>query len=489
MKKTYLGWMPACAGMTLVLLLAAYIGRTLQGPYYWLENIDPSYQYLMSSLNLLEGHSPRHTDHPGTPLQVLGVLVIVGRWGLMSAWKGVDVISDVLQQPESYLIAINNTLMVLLGLNMTVCARRAYTLTHDKGSTLALLLLPFLFFQSTLALWQVTPEPLLLVAMYLTLWVSLPLYVAPPQSASKAYVPIGVALGFGMATKVTFFPWLLTLGLFPLWKDRFKGFGICCLAFVVCTLPILSRYKFMLKWNLTVLQHQGHYGHGGVGLPSLETWGLNILKAFQEVPDFWVMLGSVLALGWVRHTNLRAIRWIVLGAFLQGVLYLKHPGARYLLPALLWLGMGLCLTRPKALYGILGIALGLNLWQFQGWITNLKSLKNQTQAIEALVPGCFEIRSYSLNTLRALQFGNDWNGGYFGPRLRALYPDAIFYEFTHDAYSHFDKPLTHAELRTIVQQHACVMWETYRVDESYRPFKLISVPLPPGLLKLYGLVA
>jgi hypothetical protein len=447
--------------------------------------MDPSYQYLMSSLNLLEGHSPRHTDHPGTPLQVLGVLVIVARWGVMNAWKNVELIPDVLLHPESYLIAINNTVMILLGLSMTRCARRAYTLTHDKGSTLALLLLPFLFFQSTLALWQVTPEPLLLVAMYLTLWASLPLYIAPQQPVSKATVPIGLALGFGMATKVTFFPWLFTLALFPHWKDRFKGFGICCLTFIVCTLPILSRYKFMLKWNVTVLKHQGSYGNGGVGLPALETWGLNVLKAFQEVPDFWVMLGSVLALGWVRHTKLRATPWILLGALLQLVLYLKHPGARYLLPALLWLGMGLCLARPKALYSMLGLVLGLNVWQLQGWMVNLQPLKAQTEAIEAAVSGCLEIRSYSLNPLRALQFGNDWNGGFFGPQLRAFYSDAIFYEFTHDAYSHFDKPLTHAELRAIVPQYSCVVLETYRVDESYVPFKLTPVPLPPGLLKLY----
>ena len=40
---------------------------------------DPAYQYLFNGLLILNGHSPYHIDHPGTPVQIL-IAGVVSRY-------------------------------------------------------------------------------------------------------------------------------------------------------------------------------------------------------------------------------------------------------------------------------------------------------------------------------------------------------------------------------------------------------------------------
>jgi hypothetical protein len=50
------------------------------GPYFLRNNFDPDYNYLLNSLSLLKLQTPRHTDHPGTTLQLLGAVVLLLKW-------------------------------------------------------------------------------------------------------------------------------------------------------------------------------------------------------------------------------------------------------------------------------------------------------------------------------------------------------------------------------------------------------------------------
>ncbi|HYP54345.1 MAG TPA: hypothetical protein VEQ42_12430, partial [Pyrinomonadaceae bacterium] len=59
-----------------LLLLVAFHVRDARGPYWLSENLDPSYPYLLNSLNVANLHRPFHTDHPGTPVQTAGGLLI-----------------------------------------------------------------------------------------------------------------------------------------------------------------------------------------------------------------------------------------------------------------------------------------------------------------------------------------------------------------------------------------------------------------------------
>src|SRR4029079_1248187 len=59
-----------------LLIVVAFQIRTASGPYWFSENLDPSYAYLLNSLNISNLHRPNHIDHPGTPVQTLGAVII-----------------------------------------------------------------------------------------------------------------------------------------------------------------------------------------------------------------------------------------------------------------------------------------------------------------------------------------------------------------------------------------------------------------------------
>ena len=62
-------WVAIAAFAAVVPVWAALLWGA-RGPSYLWFNMDPSYAYLLNSLRVAEGHSPTHTDHPGTPVQV-----------------------------------------------------------------------------------------------------------------------------------------------------------------------------------------------------------------------------------------------------------------------------------------------------------------------------------------------------------------------------------------------------------------------------------
>ncbi|MDH3554369.1 MAG: hypothetical protein OES18_00795, partial [Deltaproteobacteria bacterium] len=59
-----------------VVFALSLVFADINGPYYLGQNSDPEYVYLFNALNIAKFEAPRHTDHPGTTLQVLGATVI-----------------------------------------------------------------------------------------------------------------------------------------------------------------------------------------------------------------------------------------------------------------------------------------------------------------------------------------------------------------------------------------------------------------------------
>ncbi|NLG19040.1 MAG: hypothetical protein GX556_17085 [Fibrobacter sp.] len=46
------------------------------GPFWLGQNSDPDYQYLLNSLNIAQGKGVGHTDHPRTPVQISGAILL-----------------------------------------------------------------------------------------------------------------------------------------------------------------------------------------------------------------------------------------------------------------------------------------------------------------------------------------------------------------------------------------------------------------------------
>ena len=91
--------------------------REASGPYWLHFNLDPTYSYFFNSLNLLNGMAPSHIDHPGTPVQFLGALIIK----IASLGSDVDQITDTaLRDPEKYIQLISNVIIFLNSLILIV---------------------------------------------------------------------------------------------------------------------------------------------------------------------------------------------------------------------------------------------------------------------------------------------------------------------------------------------------------------------------------
>ena len=87
-----------------VLYLAWSLQLNLMGGAFSMSRSDPEYPYLLNGLNCasLQFHNIGHTDHPGTPFQMLtGVFIRVTH---LVTGQG-PVTTDVLSRPEMYLSA------------------------------------------------------------------------------------------------------------------------------------------------------------------------------------------------------------------------------------------------------------------------------------------------------------------------------------------------------------------------------------------------
>src|SRR5712691_3293868 len=87
-----------------LLVFVAFSIRAMSGPYWYSENLDPSYPYLLNSLNISNLHRPNHIDHPGTPIQTIGAVAI--RVLNPTADESTRA-REVLKNPEVYLRLIN----------------------------------------------------------------------------------------------------------------------------------------------------------------------------------------------------------------------------------------------------------------------------------------------------------------------------------------------------------------------------------------------
>lgn len=96
-----------------IIFIAAWHLREHATPFY-LHNADPEYCYFFNALNILQGKSPGHVDHPGTPLQMLGALVIRLASILTNDGHSSDsLVSNALDFPEFQLLAMNIALNAL----------------------------------------------------------------------------------------------------------------------------------------------------------------------------------------------------------------------------------------------------------------------------------------------------------------------------------------------------------------------------------------
>lgn len=168
------------------------------------QNSDPEYAYLFNSLNIAKFEAPTHTDHPGTSLQLLGAVVI--RASYFFSGK-TSLVEDVLSRPEHYLRIMNILLILLYSITLFAVGLKGYRVSGTLIVALILQISPFLFITIFDSLTRVHPETLLLSLCNVVIIILLDqVYPYSEEKTSKDALWLGVTVGIGIVTKITFAP-------------------------------------------------------------------------------------------------------------------------------------------------------------------------------------------------------------------------------------------------------------------------------------------
>ncbi|HEY9629097.1 MAG TPA: hypothetical protein V6C84_17480 [Coleofasciculaceae cyanobacterium] len=505
------------------------------GPYYWNSNQDPDYAYLLNSLLLALLEAPRHTDHPGTPLQALGAIVLwlgyVAQLPFNPAPSSLT--DDVLTHPELYLHLINAMLLFVTACSLIAVGWVALRLTRSLPLTLILQITPLLMIRTFLAeeLSRVAPDVLVVCVSYLMVIVLLRYLYADWPSEDRASgersswfaVSLGAVFGLGMATKVTF----LTMALFLLlpqgWRRKALALGATLAAFVLATLPIITRYGRTFGWMAGVATHTGSYNSGDAGIVKASDFGENAGILLKENFVFFMilLLATAACLGFAVLWRFQAERLrtgqrpaepgengrppefrpdfrkvyflLVLTTLLtwgQIALTLnEQPKSRYLNPAAGMMGflvfllvhivlivlplMGdrLNTVRVRRLVPAIALALcvAVSLQQIDFSADKIASgarkRLNEINKIEAILQqdqyqSCAIVVSRRSSTVEsALKFGDFWSGKQLKNELGNLYPDPVFYINQDKNFETYTRSVSLAALSE--KGNGCVLLKTF----------------------------
>lgn len=467
-----------------IVFVFSFILKASAGPYWLSLNLDPSYQYLVNGVYLLKGMVPNHTDHPGTPLQILCALV----FRLVNCGHPAqDAVLQVLRNPEFYLHIVFACLAWFSFLTSVAVAVYVFHKTNDTlaGILSQLPLLSFLVLPSWVAPYpvlpvvaNVCPEPLLIGVLNLfNICFLMNYFAATPKEAFISTIWWGLVCGLGAAVKLTFAP-LVAVPLMVLsWKNKGVFAGIFVVSFIAWTLPILAKYPAMWGWISGLVTHTGIHGSGGRGIVDFANFWENCKDI---VADKLVFAGMLLASLLLAFWKMAAGKWdracffllaCGLGILLQFAAVAKHPGAHYLLPGLGAFGALTVLVYLQCPYSRMGsrrLTLGLivvfvlsGLWQASGYCVKLEGITRQIltfhKQMEAKYKNCIFIDYYrSSDPAAALFFGDGWNlSPHLGAELFSLYPDKYYLQIWGKRILNFNDRVWANDL---LAQNSCVLF-------------------------------
>lgn len=311
----------------------------IRGPFYLGSNSDPSYAYLFNALSVSQGLPVGHLDHPGTPVQSLGAIVINF---INFINDKPDVITEVLKNPEYFLnsifiviIMINTTLLLVVGII-------SFHLTKKLWVSLLLGFTPFFSIVILAGNLLVMPEHILLTASLILVISLLILFFTNKHLKLILFLSI-VALGLGIASKIIFAPLLfIPLISIPFTKAKIAFILGCSFLFYLFTIPIVPFYSDLYAWTKALLFHSGIHGQGENAIINSSTYFTNIIGSLSGEPIYSIiLLIAIIALiiaivvrSDVPKKQIAILSSLIIAQILQVLLVAKHPGGMYLTSAL-----------------------------------------------------------------------------------------------------------------------------------------------------------
>lgn len=342
------------------LFISARALKEVQGPYF-LNFYDPSYVYLINSLNLseLSGYGIGHFDHPGTTVQAAGAVILKIYSIFSKSDSGLS--RDVLQNPEKYLSVINTTLIVINCITLFLIGLFIFKITDNIILSVLFQLSPFVSAEIFYGLIIVTPENFLVFVSLIM--IGLLIYylyrIDPGQSTPLWYVIIsGIICGFGLVTKLNFVP-VVIIPFLIINKFKLKIIFLITLllSFFIFFSPAISNFTGFLSWLKNLFINSGQYGTGEPNIINSSQFFKNILLIFSKDKLFFftflICLVSIIFPGLLKQNysgsfsllKTKKILFLIFICFnVQIILVAKHYAQYYLIPSFMLCTLTLALS-------------------------------------------------------------------------------------------------------------------------------------------------
>ncbi len=466
----------------IIFLLAGfwlYLSIILKGPQPYYRDYDPEMAYFMNSLAPFKGAPYFYTDHPGTPVEIIGTMLL----GILYVFftHHANFIGYHLENPELFL-NLAHGFITLLSVLCAIYFFLTVLSTLQKPNVYLALSLALLFYGlhpysfKTLTVWSHTSFNFPLGAGYLILLFTVA-HDAQGQISNRLAAGLGLALGVMIAVMINFVPWLVTTLVFIIlsnymkripWKKSLITGSIvvlsCAAGFLVSILPSIHRMPYFFGFMNNLFTHQLLYGTGPEGITSISLLWSNLHDMVTTAPlVFLVMLASPLISLFIflqrnsripENHSIWALNFsLLLQCGMITLAVLKHPGEHYLL--------SLTATLPVWLLAIVKLS-DFN-WRFSRQFGNaliifsiisisafaLLSIKNrhaellEARAVEAEINRVITEQEIRLNKkpgelliLRtnetysycsALIYGDFFTAGVFATEINALCPSQAYF--------------------------------------------------------------
>ncbi len=474
----------ACALFLFALMPALYlvIAFTLtdaDGPQWLGTNFENSYPYLFNALSLTQHRTPYYTDHPGTTTQMFGALCL---W--LSGLHSQALVNAVLSRPESFIHFIQRSLLVLGAISFwlfpwtgwMICRVKYFknraSVAPSNPQTQDHLLWAFLLLQPALLFFDTTFKNIVWLASELVLIVLCGAVVTSCACLLKGRRPqwmvvtAGAICGLGIATKLTFFPWILIcLICLSSISESAIFLGSLLLTATCALIPIFPRLSRVFHWFFRMATHSGYYGTGAPGFVHFSQYPNDVVRLLSGEPIMALFPIVTTVVIWIATIGVQSARPLRNSAFrllaAQIVSYLliaKHANFHYMIPLFFSTGLNLFLLLeaiaaqpwPSArsflssalLLGLL--AQGLHFLRVRTPGTYSRLQTEQVQQLQ-LYERAKEVARDSVRADYyragspefALYFGNFYAHRAFGKELEKMFPSALFYNIFYGKFENY----------------------------------------------------
>lgn len=298
--------------------------------------LDPVYAYLMNGLTFALGSNDiGHTDHPGTPLQLL-IALFIRIWAIFRG-SG-DLATDVLTHPESYLHFITLVLIALNCIALWFLGVAANRFLKNRSLAMAVQLAPWLIFQVVNFMPIVASEAIIVFA---SLAIVSGLLLHEMQENRRQFWLVWVAFfsALMVATKIsTVVMLILPFLFFAKNKQRITFAFLTLVLAVLFVLPVREKLSNFTGFLAKMATHTGQYGTGDAKLFDAAIY---LRSLGQMMTKEWTFALHVLLIptGWLvifrRKLKGQLMRFYLalsVATLLQMAVVARHYSFHYLMP-------------------------------------------------------------------------------------------------------------------------------------------------------------